>query len=495
MNRNIHKFAFYPLMCLGLLIAPGCQDFLEEETFSQYDPAALLQDASGVDALLTGAYSAMPVTGFGVVYNFNVLGEFPTDMAWETGGGLNRLVVPIIQFNWDANTNFFDTQYGGYYTAIARANNVLSVASSLPELEQETLDKVEGEAKFVRAFSYYMLHTLFGPTPIIEVPADASLDEIERIGKETPRATEEEYRAYVEADLITASTKLAAGGVSSRGNQGNALGLLTKFYLNNKEWQKAADAAQQVLALDYALYDDYTKLFSVEGEDNNEFIFRFECLLGSNQTNVYMPHAFPPNYPIRTNWINFGAMFRTYTAFYETFEEQDIRRSLFVTEYTEVGNTEPTLLNRDAEGNPLDDARSFKFTPDPNAIGQDNGNDIPYLRLADVILARAEALNELNGPNQESIDLINQVRTRARVAPITLADYPDAESLRDFILAERGREFYSEGLRREDLIRHGKFIQQAQDRGIAAQEYQVRYPLPQDQIDNNPNLAQNPGYN
>ncbi len=494
MNYSLSSIVKHVLNAIFLVTLLGCLDFLVVETFTQYVPEAFLQDQSGVDALLTGAYSAITVTGYDMRNNYFILGEFPTDMTWETGGGLNRLVVPIIQFNWDANTGFFNGQYNIFYSAIARANSVLLVVNGLEGLEQAAIDQVVGEAKFIRAFSYYMLHNLFGPTPIIEVPAGASLDEIERIGKETPRATEEEYLAYVEADLLEASTKLQPGGVSSRGNQGNTLGLLTKFYLNSRQWQKAADAAQRVLNLDYTLYDDYTKLFAVEGENNNEYIFRFECLLGSNQINVYMPHAFPPNYPIQTNWINFGAMFRTYTAFYETFEEQDIRRDLFVTEYIEVGNTEPTLLNRDAEGNPLDDARSFKFVPDPNAIGQANGNDIPYLRLTDIMLSRAEALNELNGPNQESIDLINQVRARVQASLITLADYSTTESLRDFILAERGREFYSEGLRREDLVRHGKFIQQAQDRGIAAQDHQVLYPLPQDQIDNNPNLEQNPGY-
>jgi len=127
-------------------------------------------------------------------------------------------------------------------------------------------------------------------------------------------------------------------------------------------------------------------------------------------------------------------------------------------------------------------------------IGQDNGNDIPYIRLADIILARAEALNEIGGPTQEAVDLINQIRNRVGATPAVLSNYPSKESLRDFILAERAREFYSEGLRREDLVRHGKFIQQAIDRGIAAEPHQVLYPLPQEQIDNNPNLEQNPGY-
>lgn len=493
MKNNRNKIRIFILSAFAW-VASGCEDFLEEEVFTQYDPNAFLQDQSGVDALLTGAYSAMNVTGYFSRDNTFILGEFPTDMTWETGGGLNRLVVPIMQFNWDPTTNFFNGQYNNFYQAIARANNVLLVVSSLSDIDQETINQIEAEARFVRSFSYYMLHNLFGPTPIIEIPEGASLDEIEAIGKETPRATEEEYRAYVEADLLFAAENLSAEGFSSRANKGNTLGLLTKFYLNNKEWQKAADAAQQVLALGYTLYDDYTELFSVAGENNNEYILRFECLLGSNQINVYMPHAFPPNYPIQNNWINFGAMFRTYTSFYETFEEQDLRRQLFVTEYVPIGETDPVRLDRDADGNALDDARSFKYVPDPDAIGQANGNDIPYIRLADIILARAEALNELSGPNQETIDLINQIRNRAEATLIALGDFSSKEGLRDFLLAERGREFYSEGLRREDLIRHGTFIQQAIDRGIAAEPHQILYPIPQDQIDNNPNLEQNPGY-
>ncbi len=493
MKNYIHRTKIIVLSTLSWFTL-GCEDFLEEEVFTQYDPNAFLQDQSGVDALLTGAYSAMTVTGYFSRDNTFILGEFPTDMTWETGGGLNRLVVPIIQFNWDPTTDFFNGQYGNFYQAIARANNVLLVVNSLSDIDQNTIDQIQAEARFVRSFSYYMLHNLFGPTPIIEIPEGASLDEIEAIGKETSRATEDEYMAYVEADLLFAAEKLPAEGFSSRANKGNALGLLTKFYLNNKEWQKAAGAAQQVLGLGYTLYDDYTKLFSVEGENNNEYIFRFECLLGSNQINVYMPHAFPPNYQIQNNWINFGAMFRTYTSFYETFEDQDIRRQLFVTEYVPIGETDPVRLNRDADGNALDDVRSFKYVPDPDAIGQANGNDIPYIRLADILLARAEALNEINGPNQESIDLINQIRNRANATAVVIGDFNSVETMRDFILAERGREFYSEGLRREDLIRHGSFIQQAINRGIAAEPHQVLYPIPQDQIDNNPNLEQNPGY-
>src|SRR5690606_4618917 len=103
------------------------------------------------------------------------------------------------------------------------------------------------------------------------------------------------------------------------------------------------------------------------------------------------------------------------------------------------------------------------------------------IRYADILLSRAEALNELSGPTEEAIALINAVRQRANVSLLTLESYPSKEELRTFLLAERGREFYSEGLRREDLIRHGKFISLAQTRGYSAKDHQVLYPIPQQQ--------------
>src|SRR5665213_3478962 len=85
-----------------------------------------------------------------------------------------------------------------------------------------------------------------------------------------------------------------------------------------------------------------------------------------------------------------------------------------------------------------------------------DGHSVDILRYADVLLSRAEALNELNGINQESIDLINQVKGRSHAKLLDIADY-DQSTLRDAILLERGWEFFYEGKRRADLIRMGKY--------------------------------------
>ena len=143
---------------------------------------------------------------------------------------------------------------------------------------------------------------------------------------------------------------------------------------------------------------------------------------------------------------------------------------------------------------PNDNPRPFKYWPADDIAGPSYGNDIPVIRYADILLARAEALNRLNGPNQESIDLINEVRERAGLDDLVLTDFGSAEALNEAILIERGWEFYLEGIRRDDLIRHGEFISRAQERGNPAQPHHVRYPIPQFALDANPVLEQNDGY-
>jgi hypothetical protein len=144
---------------------------------------------------------------------------------------------------------------------------------------------------------------------------------------------------------------------------------------------------------------------------------------------------------------------------------------------------------------------NVKYGLDPNTFIVFGENDIPIIRLADVLLAKAEALNQLNGPNQTSIDLINQVRDRAfnnnPAKRITLSDFGSKEALNSRILEERGWELWFEGHRRADLIRHDEFINKAVARGaqITLPSRQL-FPISVQAIDSNPNLLpNNPGYN
>jgi len=137
--------------------------------------------------------------------------------------------------------------------------------------------------------------------------------------------------------------------------------------------------------------------------------------------------------------------------------------------------------------------RVFKYFPHPNADGTvtDSGedNDYVFLRYADVLLMKAEAImrggTDPNG--QTALAIVNAIRVprgATALATVTEAD----------MLAERGRELYYEGWRRNDLIRFGKFNDPVDQRPTATDKTRTLYPIPQRAVDTNPNLKQNAGY-
>lgn len=193
-----------------------------------------------------------------------------------------------------------------------------------------------------------------------------------------------------------------------------------------------------------------------------------------------------PNYNYQANMLNFATHHRLRTAFLNTFAPIDKRLSLVLTRYINTSNALVTLGT--------DNARSFKYW-DNAAVGNNSGADVPILRYADILLSRAEAVNEINGPTTEALSYINPVRVRAGLLPLTLADVPTKDALNDAILRERGWEFISEGKRREDMIRHGKLVSNALARGITnANNNRILFPIPQVEIDANKLAIQNPGY-
>lgn len=483
--KNIQKLPLLVALLGSCLIPTGCQDYLAEEVYTQYAPQDFLQNEDGIKKVLIGAYSRLQVNN-GMREDQFTLSEFPTDMTLESGGQFEKDALPYINFQWDASSGFLRSIWVQMYTTVRNANVLLENIDQVTSIPPARLAQYKAEAQFIRSEAFAHLYRYFGPVPLV---LTTSTDDLQ-----PARPTDSDFVSFVSAELAAAAKDLPLKqDLYGKADKGTALAVLTKFYLNTKQWQKAADAAKEVIDLNkYKLFPEIENLFAVQNELNDEFIYVYPCL-AQGPGNVYMPHAFPPNYPIQNNWINYGAQFRTYTSFYKTFDPADRRLKMFVTEYTDTKGVKRLLLE-DASGKPLDDARSFKYTPDPNAISQNNGNDIPVIRYADILLSRAEALNEVQGPNQEAITLINQVRTRAGVKPLVLGDFATKEALRTHLLKERGWEFFSEGKRREDMIRMGTFISNAKARGKNAQPFHVLYPLPQSEIEANPNLKQNDGY-
>lgn len=468
MKNIIFKYIIGSTVIISLYGLTGCEKALQEDNFSQLSTDGFLKTESGIKALSVSAYSNAQFVAFPMNAKVN-LGELPTDIMYQGGGGVAGNAAQLYNFSWEPTMEWFNLQtWNKCYRAVRDANILLENVDNAP-MADETRNRYKGEARFLRAFVYYLLNDWFGPVPL-------NLSSTQGSGS-IQRATEAEMNSFLETEFREAANLLpATQSEYGRATRGAALGFLAKYYLSTKQWQQCADAAQEVMNLSiYDLYPNYVDMFKVENEMNSEFIFVSPAVNIAGQGNQWMAVSFPANYPRLSNQASFASNYRLYDSFVNSFEPNDTRRGCILTSYTTAAGVLVTLLGRN-------ESRSFKYYPDPASLNADAGNDIPELRFADILLCRAEALNELNGPTQESIDLVNRVRERANASLFSLGSF-DQQSFRDAILEERKLEFFTEGFRRQDLIRHGKFISNAVARGKNAQSFHLRFPIPQTEID------------
>lgn len=400
------------------------------------------------------------------------------------------------RFLWSANNMAGKTCYENYHKGITKATRMI-YAFQNSNVENSKKDKYIAELRVLRAMYAYYLYDLVGPVPIVTDPAVAN--DVYSTWKPT-RPTSEEYVSFLANEILASYQQLDIRQSSEnigRLSQGAALTLLLKIYMHEKKWQEADGVSKEIMKLGtYSLMPSYASIFDInyEGTNNTESIFIIQRIMSNtsyawNYFSCVMPPS--PAYKFTNASLTVSGGLKMPWPFYDKYEEGDSRLETIVRYYTDIDGNEVdyrTVTHTKATG-----AVPMKYSEDPEQEGQLNGNDFIVYRYADVLLSRAEILNELNGPNRESIELINQVRERAHVGKIKLGDYT-RETLRDFLLEERGRELYCEGHRRPDLIRFGKFIDKAREKGFDAQDYHVLFPIPQSALNENPNLVQNPGY-
>lgn len=334
------------------------------------------------------------------------------------------------------------------YVGINRANSVLMALDRLEEISDDKRTSLKGEALFLRAFLHFELARYFGGVPIVTEPTDGA-DEISR----PARNTLEEVYARVEADLKEAETLLPASKSAGRASKLTAKALLARLYLYQERWADAFAAADEVIESDaYSLVGDYATL--METKNSPESIL--EVQFSTNDANSLAFWFFPDELGGRLEYAPSVAL-------YEAYEEGDQRR------HATVGNLDGLLYG----------TKYFRIS---------NGDDNVFvLRLAEMYLIRAEALARQGGAVEAVQADINAIRNRAGLGD-TEAD--TVEELLDAILQERRVEFALEGHRFFDLRRTGRAMEVL---GITNPD-RLLFPIPQAELDVNPNLVQNPGY-
>jgi hypothetical protein len=448
----------------------ACDGLLDETVYSELTTETYLTTE---EAKLSILYSAYGNSQLRASYAYFYGTSMTSGETWNEFGAIESLFTPLSSFTWVSSHGYFSEVWNALYAAIRDANIVLDHTS-----KENGEEQLIAEAKFIRGYSYSILYDWFGALPLYaSTSGDLYLE----------RASEEETVRFIENDLTEAAADLPVRqDTYGRATKGAALGTLAKLYLNTRQWQKSAETAQAVIALNrYRLIPDYEAVFAIDNEGNDELIWVIQA---NPQAGVpFVANTFPTDYPHLPNQTLYASRVYLFDDFVNSFDAADTRKDLIVTSYTNTAGEFVQLLGNDR-------SLAGKYEFDKDAMGASYGNDVPVLRYADILLARAEALNELNGPNDESIELINAVRVRAGVSPLQLSGYTK-ETLRDHIFRERAWEFYFEQKSRTDRIRQGTFISFAQARGkTAAKPHHVLFPIPLSELDANPNLKQNEGY-
>ena len=313
-------------------------------------------------------------------------------------------------------------------------------------------------------------------------------------------------------------------GPTFKSNKDAARVLLMKAYLNKGTFANrqsptfdAADMAQVISNADaiinsgkYSLDNNYFENFA----PNNDVVSSENIWTGLNVGGVSsgnVPSRWFATLHYNQNPSGWNG-FTTLSEFYDSFEENDIRRGMDYPGMTDVGGVKAGFLigqQYDQNGTPLKDRKDnpLAFTREVNPIetgsnlevtgirvikypidyaGGDNANnDYVFFRYADVLLMKAEALMR-TGNSGGALDIVNNLRS-VRNASALGSLGPDE------LIAERGRELYWEGWRRQDLIRFGKFLEAWGDKPASGPE-RLLFPIPSAALSVNPNLEQNPGY-
>lgn len=470
-----------------------CKDVLEEQVFVDIASNNFYQNDEDAITAVNALYAKLRADG-------TVTGESGQQQGWGGFGygeatvfnyqqiQTDEMVVRWSGFNVFTNFTLTPSSYGNFgslfgdlFEGIFIANSVLDNVTNNENISQQIEDRVRGEALFGRALFYSTALSLFGNIPKVTSALSDPLNLPEQ-------ASPSDIAQLVIDDLTEAASLLPESHAEAdygRFTKGAAIAQLARFQLNQKNWSAAIAASREVINMGYALSESYADVFGVSNQNNPEILLTIPSIAQPGIGNTMVAHSGEPDF-YNGGWG--GHLARN--EFYDTFDPADQRRNHLIKEYESVTGSMETVS---------DGAMIVKYAPDPDRVGPWGGNDIVLHRLSEIYLTLAEALNEENGPNQESIDLINTLRDRAfndeASKRIQLSDFSTKESLRDRILMERSWELFAENYRREDLIRHGKYISKAIERGITtAQPFHVLYPIPQDEIDRNPNLNQNTGY-
>jgi len=490
----------------------ACTDLEEtlNEDLTKTAAEEFLNANTDVAALLTGCYIGLRLP-FQDQSRFWAASQHTTDETlgptrgpdWDDNGIWRVLHT----HTWDADHAFLTSTFNELLQVVFSTTNVLNFNANVQQ---------KAEARFLRAFVIFSVADGWNQVPYRQ-PGENLLN--------APNVLKGAEALNFVISELTAVIGDLPDGPTNRANKNAAKGLLMRAYLNKgtfsdrqnpsfpqADMDKVITLADEIIAGNqYSLDDNYFDNFAPNNDQvSSENIWTAENEGGSNSGNVRSRWFCTLHYNQNpSGWNGFA----TLSDLYDSFEPGDKRVKASYAGMTEVSGINAGFLigqQVDQNGTELNDRKGNKlaFTRDVanietannleitgirvikypiDYLGGDNANnDYVYLRYADVLLMKAEALLRNNNA-AGGLTIVNQVRAKRGAS--------DLGSLTaDNLLAERSREFYWEGNRRTDMIRFGKFLAPFQQKPGTDGPERLLFPIPASALAVNPNLEQNPGY-
>jgi hypothetical protein len=469
----------------------SCEDFLVEEPTTELTEASFFDTEENAQLAVNAMYDplgygeATLVGNGGHAYEF-VIGDMVSDDA-EKGStsGDQAGMQHLKSFIANGSTSNVFGLWNKHYVAISRANLVLANLPNAP-LSDGIKAEFEAEARFIRAYSYFVLVRVFGAVPLFEGPVSTSLIN-ERAFTRAPQYLV--YQQIVE-DFQFGVDNLPQKGIKEigRANQGAAAAYLARAIMyqlgtdntNGHTWSEVLNITDNFIAGSYgsyALTPNYAEIFELEGENNEESIFEIQAVdngIGPFSQGPYIGTA----WTVVQNPLFMGGWgFNTPTQdLVNTYESNDPRRHATAVGIGEFAyGVEMVASERNQTGYYH---RKAIADPDTWITEKGSGENIRKFRYADILLMNAEAAYH-TGNNAQAIQRLTEIRERASNStfpkgwnpanpsgyettgfdPLDNGIIPSGgDALLQFIWDERRRELGMEQLRFWELVRTGQFV-------------------------------------
>lgn len=452
--KNLRMYLFY---LFGLMLIVSCEDFVEiEAPKTELVGSVVFTDEQTAEAALIGIYSQM-TEGFGGFANYKT--TLLTGLYADELDNFDTSATQVEFYENALNSNNVDIAnlWNEPYNYIYQANAIIEGLSTAEGISDNSKDQLIGEALFIRAFCHFYLVNFFGDVPYI-----ISTEYLEN-SKASRLPIAEVYNFLID-DLQDAASLLTESYVSDgrvRPNRYVVEALLARAYLYNEDWINAENAANTLIeASQYQLEADVNQVFLAGSREAIWQLYPVISGLNTVEGFSFILNGAPYNVALSNLVV-------------EAFEENDQRLSSWIGSVTSGSD--------------------IFYYPNKYKIYFSNNLSEYYmvLRVAEQYLIRAEArihLNNLDG----ALEDLNMIRNRADLDNFTSTSN---ELVLEAVYKERQRELFAEwGHRWFDLKRTGKADEVLSLVKSGWQSTDKLFPIPQTELQINPNITQNPGY-